>query len=173
MFALAMSGALVWLGLSCLQASRQWLPLIFRAVRRPVVSGSLGRLVCSLIDGLSVRRNYPRPDWEAGGDFVDCHVHSKVNKPKGSSYIYDWHPQQRFTAESIYLIHILDKESGHLARLCKLKLLSHILLSMVIYIVFQYSQTVQLMINDTCFIIHNKLIISTCLFLFFIVITLC
>ncbi len=87
MFALAMSGALVWSGLSCLQASRPVQPLIFRAVRRPVVSGSLGRLVCSLIDGLSVWSNYPTPDWEAG-DFVDCYVRSKVhNKPKNPHYM--------------------------------------------------------------------------------------
>lgn len=87
MFALAMSGALVWPGLSCLQASRPLQPLIFRAVRRPVVSGSLGCLVCSLIDGLSVWSNYPRPVWEAG-DFVDCHVRSKVhNKPKNHHYM--------------------------------------------------------------------------------------
>lgn len=69
-------------GLSCLQASRPLQPLIFRAVRRPVISGSLGRFVCSLIDGLSVWNNYPRPDWE-GGDFVACYVCTKVhNKPK-------------------------------------------------------------------------------------------
>lgn len=86
MFALAMSGALVWFGLSCLQASRPGQPLISRAVRRPVVSGSLGRLVCSLIDGLSVWSNYPRPDREAG-DFVDCHASTKVHKPKTSDYI--------------------------------------------------------------------------------------
>ena len=34
----------------------------FRAVRRPVVSDSLGRLLCSLIDALSVQSNYARPD---------------------------------------------------------------------------------------------------------------
>lgn len=87
MFALTMSGALVWSGLSCLQASRPGQPLIFRAVRRPVVSGSLGRLVCSLIDGLSVWSNYPRPDWEAG-DFVNSHVRTKVHKPKNSDYVW-------------------------------------------------------------------------------------
>lgn len=83
MFALVMSGALVWLGLSCLQTSGPGQPLIFRAVRRPVVSGSLDRLVCPLIDGLSVWSNYPRPEWEVG-DFVDCHVHKKVHQPKNS-----------------------------------------------------------------------------------------
>lgn len=83
MCALVMSGALVWSGLSCLQTSRPRQPLIFKAARRPVVSGSLDHLVCSLIDGLSVWSNYPRPEWEAG-DFVDCHVYKKVHKPKES-----------------------------------------------------------------------------------------
>lgn len=90
MFALAMSGAFVWSGLSCVQASRPGQPLIFMAERRPVVSGSLGSLVCSLIDGLSVWSNYPRPDWKAG-DFVDCHVHTKVRKPKNSDYMCKLH----------------------------------------------------------------------------------
>lgn len=40
-------------------------PLIFRTVRRPVVFGNLGRLICSLIDGLSVWSNYLEPGWEA------------------------------------------------------------------------------------------------------------
>lgn len=86
MFALAVSGALVSLGLSCLQASRPGQPLIFRAVRRPVVSGSLGRLVYSLIDGLSMWSNYPWLDLEAA-DFVNCHVHTKVHIPKNSDNV--------------------------------------------------------------------------------------
>lgn len=78
MFALAVSGALVWSGLSCWQASRPGQPLIFMAVRRPVISGSLTcNLVCSLINGLSVWSNYPRPQRKAD-DFVDCHIHTKV-----------------------------------------------------------------------------------------------
>lgn len=86
MFALTMSGALVWSHLLCLQASRPEQPLIVRAVRRPVITGSLGRLLCSLIDGLSVWSNYPRQDWEAG-DFVDCPVHIKVYTPKNADYM--------------------------------------------------------------------------------------
>lgn len=85
MSALAMSGALVWSGLSCQQASRPGQPLIFRVTRRPVVSGSLGCLACSLIDGLSVWSNYPGPDWEAG-DSVDRHVHIKLHKHNNSVY---------------------------------------------------------------------------------------
>lgn len=57
--------------------------LIFRPVRRPVISGSLGRLICSLIDGLSVWSNYPRADREAG-DFTGCEVHTERCRHKNS-----------------------------------------------------------------------------------------
>lgn len=72
--------ALVPSGLSCLPASRSGQLLIFMAERRPVVPGSLGSLVCSLIDGLSVWSNYPRPYWKAG-DLVVGPNHTKRNKP--------------------------------------------------------------------------------------------
>lgn len=59
----------------------------FFGAARPVVSGGLGCLICSLIDGLSVESNYPRPDW-VSGDFVDCHVHTKLHKPKNFDYTW-------------------------------------------------------------------------------------
>lgn len=83
-------GCIVWSGLSCLPASRPGQPLIFRAARRPVVSGNLGRLVCSLIDGLSVWSNYRGPAGEQG-DFVDCCVHTEVDEPE------TWHPHVGIT----------------------------------------------------------------------------
>lgn len=52
------------------KASRPGHPLIFMAERRPALPGSLGSLVCTLIDGLSVWSNYPRPGWKVG-DFVN------------------------------------------------------------------------------------------------------
>lgn len=57
--------------------------LIFRPMRRPVISDSLGRLICSLIDGLSVWSNYPRADREAG-DFTGCEVHTDRCRHKNS-----------------------------------------------------------------------------------------
>lgn len=54
--------------------------MTFMTVQQQLDTGSLHRPVSSLIDGLSVESNYPRPDWKAG-DSVGCHVQTKVLKP--------------------------------------------------------------------------------------------
>lgn len=65
MSVLAMSGASVWSAPFFSAGFKARTASDTQAGRRPVVTGSLGRLVCSLIDDLSVWSNYATPDWEA------------------------------------------------------------------------------------------------------------
>lgn len=66
-------------GFQCRTASRPGQLLISMAGRRLVVSGSLGRLGCSLIDGLSLWSNYPEPHCKAGDLVVSPNqTHCKI-----------------------------------------------------------------------------------------------